>query len=239
METYYKAQTFSCPIWMLWINKILLLNKKNPPDCWFMTERRAGSGSTFFKECRDRQRGQQPLILTRYDPSWDMNKPDSSTSLHPGCLVYESSNSLAGGGDADCSMEGQSSEVTAQMCWDEGPQPDREFNDVVYLSLICRGRERDAYSGLLFVLTHRGARAERERGSICADHWTQMMKVLMHMINTTAVHKKDLQFTAYDGPGCCWPPAGRPQDVGFTCGLSQQRRGRKALFLNGRWRQFN
>lgn len=150
---------------------------------------------------------------------------DSTTSLHPGCLICESNNSRGGGGGADCSIEGQSSEVTARMCWDEGPQLDREVNDVVYLSLVCRGRERDAHSGLLFVLTHRGARAERERGNICGDHWTQMMKVLMQMINKTAIHKNDLWFTAYDRPArlllTCWPPAGQRQDVGFTCGLSQ------------------
>lgn len=97
----------------------------------------------------------------------------------------------AGWGGADCSIEGQSSEFTAWMCWDEGPQPDREVNDAVYLSLVCRGWERDARAGLLLVLTRRGARAERERGSICGDHWTQMMKTLMHMIKKTAVHKND------------------------------------------------
>lgn len=139
--------------------------------------------------------------------------------------LWEQQQTEGGGGGADCSTEGQSGEVTVRMCWDEGPQPDREVNDVVYLCLLCRGRERDAHSWLLFVLTHRGARAERERGNICGDHRTQMMKVLMQMINKTAIQWKDLWFRAYDGPvrllPTCWPPAGRPQDVGFTCGLNQ------------------
>lgn len=85
-----------------------------------------------------------------------MKKTDSINILHPGCLVCESNNSRGRGGGrvADCSIEGQSSEFPDHECAEmRGSKPDREVNDVVYLSLVGGGRERDAHSELRFVLT--------------------------------------------------------------------------------------
>lgn len=188
-----------------------------------MTKNRAGSCGKM--EAHSLKRAETGGEDNNLSSLLDMTLPGTLRSLiHRHLCTLDASFVRAttawGRGSADCSLQGQSSEVTAQMCWDEGPQPDWEVNDVVYLSLVCRGWDRDAHSRLLFVLTHRGTRAERERGSICGDHWTQMMKVLMQMVNKAAVHESDFGFTAYDRPVRLLL-TGRMQDAGFTCGLSQ------------------
>lgn len=89
------------------------------------------------------------------NPWWlsDRACPGTATSLNHGCLctldVSFPRGTTAGRGGREegwggsgryCSIGGQSSKVTLQMCWDEGPRPDRGVNDDVYLCLVCRGR---------------------------------------------------------------------------------------------------